>query len=131
MIIKKPGKDMFAHRLFKLCEEEDGFFVLMGDPATPKRICYADLKEKLGEGIYELPIPKNFINFVSHGASIIIDKNVDIEEAIEGILYSFRFPKVCKVPSCIYIHSEIYPDFEEEFIEKVKNLKASNVLDKK
>ena len=121
------GKESFATEFYKMCEEEGGHFILMGDPITPKRIAYYEILDKVD--ISTLPMPKNMVAFTSHGGCMIVDESGNTEDAVEGALYSFRFPKACKVPTCIFVHKDRVEEFADELVEKVKKQKVGDVLD--
>ena len=127
-------KPEFGHKLFIACKEYGGFFVVMGSPETPKRIAYypllKDLKSKGTEiDLKNLEVPQEMINFVSHGAAIIIEEDADIEAAVDGVIESFKYPRACITPSCIYVNEKIYNNFRKALGERVKKIKIGEVED--
>jgi acyl-CoA reductase-like NAD-dependent aldehyde dehydrogenase len=127
-------KPEFGHKLYNACKEDGGFFVVMGSPETPKKIAYYTLLKYLeSKGIEidlkDLEVPREIINFVSHGAAIIVEEDADIENAVNGVIESFRYPRACMTPSCIYVSEKIYNNFKKALEERVKKIKIGEVED--
>ncbi|HDL09664.1 MAG TPA: aldehyde dehydrogenase [Candidatus Omnitrophica bacterium] len=122
------NKSIFAAELYKMCEEEGGYFILMGNPSTLKKIVYHEISDKLD--VTKLPIPNNIISFTSHGGGMIVDESANIENAVQGAIHSFRFPKACKVPTGIFVNKGSVDEFTDNLIDKISRQKVGNVLDK-
>lgn len=125
---RTDNKKDFGSQLYKLCEQDDGYFILMGDPATPKKIAYRNLLDDADST--KLPLPKNMINFVSHGGAIIVDENADLEKATDGTIESFKYPKLCKAPTGIFVDERIADEYIDKLNNKINKQKVGDVTDK-
>ncbi|MEA1987224.1 MAG: aldehyde dehydrogenase family protein, partial [Candidatus Marinimicrobia bacterium] len=66
-------------------------------------------------------------------AGLIIDKTADINDVVgKSIVGAFAYAgQVCIHTQRIFIHADIYDEFENKFIEKAKKIKTGHPLDKK
>ncbi|VVB72175.1 NAD/NADP-dependent betaine aldehyde dehydrogenase [uncultured archaeon] len=125
---KTSGKEAFAHDLYNMCRMDGGYFILMGDPTTPKKIVYGRFLNEID--INTLPLPQNMIAFTTHGGSIIVDESADIMKVVSGTIDSFKYPRACKVPTGIFVHGSILNEFINELRNAVEAQTIGNVLSK-
>jgi len=126
-ITYKTGRNgSLSNDLYNMIEMNGGYFILMGDPYTPKKIAYNNIMDKID--VRSLPIPRHMIAFTSHGGAMIGDDSCDIEEAAKGAIDSFKFPRACKVPTGIFVSDSIVDEFIEELCKIVQAQKTGDVL---
>ncbi len=63
--------------------------------------------------------------------AVIIDTDADLDEAVDGVLYSaFGFAgQKCSACSRVIVLAEVYDRFVERLVEAVKSIKVSSVMD--
>ena len=128
----RPEKRKLTKDLLEMCDETGGYFVMMGDPITPKRMIYEGLVdlEKLDEKkILKLPNPDYMLAFTAHGGAVIVDGSAVIMKAVSGVVESFQFPRACKAPSVIYVHESKANEFIDCLTGCLKNQNIGNVCD--
>lgn len=81
---------------------------------------------------YELGLQKTFVVEMGGKNPVIVSKNADMDEAVTGVASAaFGFDgQKCSAASRVYVHDSIKEQFISKLIEKARNFKIGNPLQK-